>query len=256
MSEELRIQHRRRRLPLYAEVQQDLRQLIQSWPRSAPLPSEPKLASQLGVSRPTVREALHALEREGLILRRQGVGTFVLGPDRSVTTGLEELRGIPRIIRASGKEPCIDHQQWSLEPATPDVAGALQVSPGDTVVAIRQVYRADGHPIALGVSRLPQRVGVPLDVLGREAIDAGQQGRPLFEVLDQVARRRVRYAVAEIAAELPDAELTALLEVDPATPLVKLTETHFDDRNVPIIHSVDYIVWHRFKLQIVRQRRT
>ena len=247
---------RRRRLPLYAEVQGELRRLIESWPRAMPLPSEPKLAAQLGVSRPTVREALRGLEREGLILRRHGVGTFVLGPDHLVVTGLEELRGIPRIVRASGKRPAIVEQHYAVEPATDEVANALRISPGDPVLTIEQVYLADAEPIALGVSRVPGRVGVELETLGKEALRAGDSGRPLFEVLDNIAHRQVRYALAEIAAELPDHRLETLLKIGPTLPLVKLVETHFDERNEPIIHSTDYVVWNRFKLQILRQRRT
>ncbi|MGQ9767650.1 MAG: GntR family transcriptional regulator, partial [Anaerolineae bacterium] len=64
--------------PLYAQASAMLKELLHSgnYMPGARLPSEHALSEQLGISRPTLREALHQLEEEGLIVRRHGVGTF------------------------------------------------------------------------------------------------------------------------------------------------------------------------------------
>jgi len=67
---------------LYRQIADQIRKLIGSgeFPAGARLPPERDLARQLGVSRPSVREALIALEVEGLVEVRIGSGIYVLGP--------------------------------------------------------------------------------------------------------------------------------------------------------------------------------
>lgn len=63
---------------LFQRLQNELSSLIADTPAGERLPSEPELARRLGVSRATLREAMRSFEGQGLIRRRQGVGTFVV----------------------------------------------------------------------------------------------------------------------------------------------------------------------------------
>ncbi|MEJ5226054.1 MAG: GntR family transcriptional regulator, partial [Anaerolineales bacterium] len=88
----------------FQRLQADLADLIA---RSAPgtrLPSEPELAKKLGVSRATLREAMRAFETQGLIRRRQGAGTFVVGQPPVIESGLEVLESMLTLARRSGKD--------------------------------------------------------------------------------------------------------------------------------------------------------
>ena len=84
--------------PLYARAIEALELLIQNeqFRPGDQLPSEEKLAEELGVSRSTLREAIGQLESRGVILRRQGVGTFIAEPAKTTFLGsidkLETLR--------------------------------------------------------------------------------------------------------------------------------------------------------------------
>ena len=75
-------------------LHENLRNLIESTEPGDRLPSEPKLAKQMGVSRATLREAMRIFENQGIIHRRQGVGTFVVPPSQVIETGLEVLESI------------------------------------------------------------------------------------------------------------------------------------------------------------------
>src|SRR5947208_4370893 len=78
------------------------------------LPSEPALATELGVSRATLREALRALESEGLVHRRWGSGTYVTR-GRRVANSLDLNFGVTDAILAAGMQPGIEEGRHWLE---------------------------------------------------------------------------------------------------------------------------------------------
>ncbi|MGB5846288.1 MAG: winged helix-turn-helix domain-containing protein, partial [Anaerolineales bacterium] len=79
---------------LSQRLHDDLAEMISAANPGDQLPTEPDLAKQLGVSRATLREAMRTFETQGLLLRRQGVGTFVVRPTQVLETGLEVLESI------------------------------------------------------------------------------------------------------------------------------------------------------------------
>ena len=88
----------------FQRLQGELATLIASVPAGERLPSEPKLAKQLGVSRATLREAMRTFETQGSIRRRQGAGTFVVGQAPVLESGLEALESIPTMAKRMGLE--------------------------------------------------------------------------------------------------------------------------------------------------------
>ena len=66
-------------VPFHYQLRKLLEQQIETgrWPQGDRLPSEPFLSEYFGVSRATVRQALHALEEQGLIHKEKGRGAFV-----------------------------------------------------------------------------------------------------------------------------------------------------------------------------------
>ncbi len=72
----------------FRRLQADLAKMIASLPAESRLPSEPELARRMGVSRATLREAMRSFEGQGLIRRRQGVGTFVVAKVPVIDFGL------------------------------------------------------------------------------------------------------------------------------------------------------------------------
>ena len=97
------------------------------------------------VSRTTVREALDALERDGLITRQHGRGTFVA--PRPVVATLARLQGFTEELRAQGLPFDVKVLHCGPVPASQEVAEALGVQAGSEVVEISRVVLLDGQPL-------------------------------------------------------------------------------------------------------------
>ena len=142
--------------PLYDLIEQNLRELIlhDQLHNGEAVPSEWELADLYGVSRLTVRNALDNLTRQGWLIRRHGVGTFVAHP--KITEIAPSKLSFTEQMRSIGRKPSSQLISLRLVPAETDVAGQLKLEPGAPVVEIVRLRLADGEPILLETSCLSQ----------------------------------------------------------------------------------------------------
>ena len=98
-------------LSLFQKLQDDLAAEIQETPPGERLLSEPELAVKLGVSRTTLREAMRMFEGQGLIRRRQGVGTFVVDPKLAIESSFDVLESIKTQAHRLGMNVVMGHLQ-------------------------------------------------------------------------------------------------------------------------------------------------
>lgn len=115
------------------------------WPEGFQIPSEAQLVEQFGMSRMTVYIALRDLAAEGVLVRKQGAGTFVAARSRQST--FMELRNIHAEIEARGNTHTTDVHK--LEAINCDLALAteLNLPPGSTVFHSLLVHRENGRPL-------------------------------------------------------------------------------------------------------------
>src|SRR5512143_4161322 len=109
----------------FRRLQAALANLIGSLPAESRLPSEPELARRMGVSRATLREAMRSFEGQGLIRRRQGVGTFVVAKVPVIDTGLEVLESIDTIAQRINMPVNMGELQVKTVPADAEQSEAL-----------------------------------------------------------------------------------------------------------------------------------
>ena len=146
--------HARAAGPLYRRLQRALREAIETsvlGPQDA-LPPERDLAADFGVSRITVRKALDGLVAEGLLIRRQGAGTFVSG---RVEKQFSKLTSFSEDMAARGRTP---RSEWLLRASgavTPEESLTLGLSPGTPVYRFHRIRFADDLPMALEYSTIP-----------------------------------------------------------------------------------------------------
>jgi GntR family transcriptional regulator len=143
--------------PLYDLIEQNLRELIlhDQLRLGEAMPSELELAELYGVSRLTVRTALDNLTRQGWLIRRHGVGTFVAHP--KVTEITPSKLSFTEQMRAIGRLPGSRLMSLQVVPATAEVASQLKLEQGDPVVEIVRLRLADGEPVLLETSCLSQK---------------------------------------------------------------------------------------------------
>src|SRR5215207_7572820 len=132
----------------FQRLQADLAKLIANTPAGSRLISEPDLAKQMGVSRATLREAMRTFETQGLIRRRQGSGTYVVGKFQVIDAGLEVLESLETMARRMNLEITVSDLHVEQVMADENTAKGLSVDEGQCVTQVRRVMRADSRPVA------------------------------------------------------------------------------------------------------------
>lgn len=234
--------------PLYVQASQALRRLIQDgeYALGERLPSEPALAQRLGISRPTLREALRLLEEEGAIVRRHGVGTFVAHTRPRMDAGLEELESIERMAERAGLHTQMGALAYRQIEAKVPVAAMLGVPEGAPVTDVTRVILADGQHVAFLTDLLPP------EYLRGDELGADFQG----SVLDHLLKRgwpALSHSRTELSACAADMTLARELHVKSGAPLLKLEAQLYDTGGRVVDYSTSYFVPGYFRFHVVRR---
>lgn len=207
------------------------------------LPTELALTVEFGISRATIRTILTRLANEGLIIRRQGAGTYVNQRVGEVNT-LGGLLDYGRLITESGHQPSIEPISIMHRGATTEEASLLQLTVGEPVVVLVRLFLADERPFILATNIIPQSLFVSEE-------DFYNGRLPLLQFMQQYCQKTIAYAIYEICPVLADDEKSAqLLDCSPGQLLLKFATTFYDAEERPLVwgHSTydDSVVKLRF----------
>lgn len=140
--------------PLYQQLSDGIRRLVlASWPADNAIPSERELMRITGLSRMTVRQAIDALTREGLLLRIHGRGTFIV-PER-VEQDIRGVYSFSERIRAQGRVPSTELITGVEIAASADEADQLRIATGAPIFRLVRLRSIDGEPAVVDIVRLP-----------------------------------------------------------------------------------------------------
>jgi GntR family transcriptional regulator len=146
--------------PLFLQVKDAIFEWINQGIRDGTLstgdkvPSERELSEFMNVSAITVKRALNELEQEGVITRRQGLGSFISKP-RKIVLGMERLYSLTTVALERNQEPSRKCLELKVISATENIAKNLEINPGDQVAKIVRLRLIDDIPLAVDTSYLP-----------------------------------------------------------------------------------------------------
>jgi GntR family transcriptional regulator len=185
--------------PLYQQLQRAIREAIENRvlaPDDA-LPAERQIATDLAISRITVRKALDGLVEEGLLVRRQGSGNFVAS---RIEKNFAKLTSFSEDMRSRGRTPRSVWLKRAEGLVTPEEALTLRLSPGTPVYRFHRLRYADETPMCLEFATIAASALPSLDAVGTS----------LYEALEHAGNRPVR-ALQRLRALLLNAEQAKLL---------------------------------------------
>jgi len=233
-------------LPPYLKLQLDLGKYISGVKPGERLPSEPRLAADLGVSRSTLREVMRIFEGQGLIRRRQGVGTFVVSNEQVIDSGLEVLESIESLAQRTNQAVSMGVMQITRRDATQEEAEALGVDENTILIEVSRTIRAEGRPVAFLVDRLPR------DVLTPEELRTGFTG----SVLDLLIKRGnpvLANSRTEIRAVPATSEVARSLEIQRGDVLLCFVATLYTVDGQVVDYSHSYFLPGYFRFHVVRR---
>jgi GntR family transcriptional regulator len=233
--------------PLYVQAVEALKLLVSEEPYlpGDRLPPEGELADLLGISRTTLRMAMGHLELEGVVVRRQGVGTFVAENSVKIREGMESLTSLQALAGAAGLRSETSTRDVRLVPASNEWAETLGVVPGSTLSQVQCTISIEGRPVAFMRTLAPTTWASPDEL--ETAIGS------LLEFLIAQNDPAPNHTLSKIHTVPADPFLADQLKVPEGEALLYLIETYFTQAGDPIALSHNYFVSDRFGFYISRQ---
>lgn len=189
------------------------------------LPSETELAAQFGVNRHTLRQAVNALQGQGLLRVEQGRGMFV--QQELVNYPLSRRTRFSENLQRQGLLPGKQLLTARTEPATERVAAELTLRKGDPVHRVENLSEANGQPLSLMTAWYPAaRFEGLLDLL--------QEGASTTEILARLGVTDYVRAQSRITTQLPAEETARLLRQPAGRPVLCVESVDVDLENTPI----------------------
>lgn len=227
-------------VPLYTQIKEVLRNRILNgtYQCHEQMPSESELTKIFGVSRITVRQALDHLQKEGLIFKIHGKGTYVSKP--KVFQNLGKLQGFGEAMSGLGYEIVSQVVGQTVVPADKAVSERLGVNEGELVYEIRRIRYLNSSPLSLDVTYVPKAVGERL-------IKEDLAHRDIFLILENDYGFSLGQADLQIEAVLADNALAEQLQVEVGAPILRIERLTFTADEQPL--DFEYLYYRGDALQ-------
>jgi GntR family transcriptional regulator len=215
-------------LPLYHQLMEKIRQEIEGgkWQPGHLIPSETELCKTHDISRAVVRQALKELEYQGLLIRKQGKGTYVAKPAISYHLA-QRLLGFYEDMAAKGTKPVSRVLKQEIIKAAGDVATHLEIKPGEEVVTIERLRLVNDEPLVLVTSYLPNNLCPKL-------IHEDLRTNSLYAMLEEKYGYRLTHGYRTIMAVAADTRQSNLLSVQKNSPLISFDGVTYLEDGRPI----------------------
>ncbi len=210
------------------------------------LPSEPKLAESLGISRLSLREALQKLAVEGYIEKKRGAGNIVMGSQLESKRNFCKLQSLTSTLRSKGHTVGSKNVSMSYVEASENLAHKLRLEAGSKLVFIQRVRMMDDAPLSWDNYYIPETL---LD----EDFTPEGMGTSVYGYLEKKGIF-IKSTETQIQPAMCDINLSEKLGVPEGTLLLKVIEVHYDMHNKPMFYSVEWFLNSRYEIILLRHR--
>lgn len=210
-------------VPMHAQIREIIRRRVLdgTYPPHSQMPSESQMMEAFSVSRITVRQALGDLQKEGLIFKVPGKGSFVAKP--KAFQNLSRLQGFGEAMSASGYETFSQVLSMRRVAATEVVARRLELKLDAAVFEIQRLRYLNREPISVDQSYFPLEVG---ERLAQEDLAT----RDIFVILENDYGLHLTHADVQIEAISADEGLARHLRIEEASPLLRIERLTYADK--------------------------
>jgi GntR family transcriptional regulator len=233
--------------PLYFQLKNIIKSKILSHELKGQerLPSEAELCAEYGVSRATVRQALSELEKEGLIYRDRGKGTFVTDG-----AGLKNLalKGTVENLIASGRGTRIEVLEYREAPPPSHLTKILQLGKTQTVFQLELVRRVPKGPFGYSRIYLPPPLG---RMVSRNELTESTE---IITFLEKKMNERVHRASQTINVGLADEAVARHLSMKPKGPVLIIEREYYARNGSIMFAALTYFRpdLYRYRIELTR----
>lgn len=231
-----------RRPTRYEEIAAYLRGLIAEREPGDRLPSEAELCRRFDVSRMTARHAVQTLEREHLLHRKRGKGTFV--SPRPVPRLLGSPLSFTESMQRRGKTATSETLELGFGPPSEDDVKALEIAADDVVGILERIRYADGIPMAIERAVIAPSCADVINTIEDGSLHSA------FEATGRIPRR----ASAQVDARTATARERRLLELDGDGVVLCERRVIYDRDDTPLEHTETRYAADRYVFDVTMYR--
>jgi GntR family transcriptional regulator len=230
-------------VPMYQQIADQIIALIKTSPihPGEKLPTEQELIEKYEVSRSTVRKAVSRLVDEGIVVLKQGKGTFV--KESTVELDFNSLRGIYEMLESPGLNSSTEILSYEKVQPPKRILESLGCAPDTELYALRRLFKVDGNPMAYSIAYLS-----PEAAFTRKQVEELK----IYTLLQKELHITLKEAQFAIEAKSAPDEIVGIFDVKRGFPLLTLQRTTFCTHDRPWETSVVYFYpdVHQFKFTI------
>lgn len=229
------------------QVRDQIRQLIadRGLKPGAHFPSEEELATEFGVSRPTLRETLRMLEQEGVLDVQPGNGRFLSVLPR-IQRPITRLEGMTELLEEMGYHVSDRVLSLGVRAGSIEECSALGLEPGGEVLHVERVRLQSEEPLTYSSAVIPRGL-IP------GPVDGHDWSQPMHAILERLGHRPVASNTRILAALLPG-RVARITRLPARVPFVLLVHTVVSDTGVLVLYAHDYYRGDHFSFDVHRRR--